>query len=154
MDHPIDVAVRVPESGDDDPGLGVDEDNLLVVGGVESCVEQGPIDVGAVSDGVNLVAGADHPVEVSELLLLLLSLLLMWLLMLMLLLLLMMLLLLGIGRPWRAGDDASVVHDEHRHFMDYPIVFKLKILITQIKTITHLNFESKSLWITPIFREA
>ena len=106
LTFPVDVAVRVPESGDDDPGLGVDEDNF-VFGKVEA--EQ--VDLGTVSDGVNLVARADHPVIVSELQ------------------------MLGVGRPrpWRAGDDASVVHDEHRHSMDDPIVFKFEIILIHIK---------------------
>ena len=105
---PVDMAVRVPESGDDDPGVGVNEDNFVL-----GEVEADQVDLGAVSDGVNLFAGADHPVIVSELL------------MLPFLELLLMLLLLGVGRPWRAGDDASVVNDEHRHSMDNPIVIQI-----------------------------
>ena len=83
------MAVRVPESGDDYPGTGVDEEDFVF-----GEVEAEKVDFGAASDTVDPVVGADHPVEVPKTLLL----------------------LLGIGRPWRAGDDASVVHDEHSHF--------------------------------------
>ena len=88
--------MAVPEPRDDEPRLGVIEDDLVL-----GEVEAGQFGLGSASDGVNTAIDADHPVVVSELLLLLRSFL---------------MLLSVIGRPWRAGDDMSVVHDAHGHF--------------------------------------
>ena len=68
LTFPVDVAVRVPESGDDDPGRGVGEDDLVL-----GEVDAGQLGLGAAADGVDPAVGADHPVVVSELLLLLRS---------------------------------------------------------------------------------
>ena len=101
VNFPVYVTMGVPESGDDDPGPGVGEDDLVL-----GEVDAGQLGLGAAADGVDPAIGADHPVVVSELLLLLRSfffgvfLMFWW----------------GIGRPWRAGDDVCVVHDAYRHY--------------------------------------